>query len=390
MEVIDWKNTDWENFDWENVEWNKRILVTKAILPPIEEYIAEISSLWESHWLTNMGAKHQELQKNLTQYLDVNHIDLLTNGHMALELTLQAMNLQGEVITTPFTFASTTHAIVRNGLDPVFCDIRPDDFTIDSEKIENLITDRTCAIMPVDVYGNVCNVEAIDRIAKKYELKVIYDDAHAFGVKYKGRGIGNYGDASCFSFHATKVFNTIEGGAVTFKDPSLQKHLYELKNFGIHGPEEVSAVGANAKMNEFCAAMGICNLRHMDEVILKRKAVVERYRERLSDVNGLQLNVIQKDVESNYAYFPIVIDEKAFGSSREEVMQHLEMHNVMVRKYFYPLTSSYTAFHKKYDVLKTPVALRISKRVLTLPLYPDLSIKDVDRICDLVLQCKSV
>ncbi len=366
------------------------INVTKAVLPSMEEYIAEITPLWESHWLTNMGVKHQELQDKLIEYLDVSNIDLLTNGHMSLELTLQALNLQGEVITTPFTFASTTHAIVRNGLEPVFCDIKPDDFTIDSEKIENLITDRTCAIMPVDVYGNVCDVEEIDRIAKKHELKVIYDDAHAFGVKYKGRGIGNYGDASCFSFHATKVFNTIEGGAVTFKDPSLQNTLYELKNFGIHGPEDVRAVGANAKMNEFCAAMGLCNLRHMDEIVRNRKAIVERYRERLSDVKGLQLNVVQKDVESNYAYFPIVIDEKVFGSSREEMMQYLDEHNVKVRKYFYPLTSSYEAFHRKYDVHKTPVALHISKRVLTLPLYPDLPIEDVDRICDLVLQCKSV
>ena len=366
------------------------INVTKAVLPSMEEYVAEISSLWESHWLTNMGVKHQELQRELMQYLDVSNVDLLTNGHMALELTLQAMNLQGEVITTPFTFASTTHAIVRNNLEPVFCDIKTDDFTIDPDKIENLITDRTCAIMPVDVYGNVCNVEAIDRIAKKYELKVIYDDAHAFGVKYKGRGIGNYGDASCFSFHATKVFNTIEGGAVTFKDPTLQNTMYELKNFGIHGPEEVLAVGANAKMNEFCAAMGLCNLRHMDEIVLKRKAIVERYRERLSDVDGLQLNVIQKEVESNYAYFPIVIDEKAFGASREEVVQYLAERHVIVRKYFYPLTSSYRAFHRKYDVYKTPVALHISKRILTLPLYPDLSIKDVDRICDLILQCKSM
>ena len=366
------------------------INVTKAVLPSIEEYIDEISSLWETHWLTNMGVKHQELQRQLIQYLDINNVDLLTNGHMALELTLQALNLQGEVITTPFTFASTTHAIVRNNLEPVFCDIKDDDFTIDPDKIENLITDRTCAIMPVDVYGNVCNVEAIDRIAKKYELKVIYDDAHAFGVKYKGRGVGNYGDASCFSFHATKVFNTIEGGAVTFKDPNLQGTMYELKNFGIHGPEEVLAVGANAKMNEFCAAMGLCNLRHMDEIVLKRKAIVEQYRARLSNIEGLQLNVIQKDVESNYAYFPIVVDEKSFGSSREEVMEYLAEHNVMVRKYFYPLTSSYQAFHRKYDVHKTPVALHISKRILTLPLYPELSTEDVDRICDLILQCRSI
>ena len=368
----------------------EKIFVTKAILPSMEEYIEEISTIWENHWLTNMGEKHRTLQKELKKYLGVGNIDLLTNGHMALELTLQAMNLQGEVITTPFTFASTTHAIVRNGLEPVFCDIRPDDFTIDAEKIENLITDRTCAIMPVDVYGNVCNVEMIDRIAKKYELKVIYDDAHAFGVKYKGKGIGNYGDASCFSFHATKVFNTVEGGAVTFKDRSLLMTMYELKNFGIHGPEEVRAVGANAKMNEFCAAMGLCNLRHMDEVVQKRKAIVERYRENLTDVDGLQLNVIQKDVESNYAYFPIVVDEKTFGASREEVMEYLAEHDVMVRKYFYPLTNTFSAFHRKYDVNKTPVALHVSKRVLTLPLYPDLTLEQVDRICDLILETRDL
>ena len=215
-------------------------------MPELTEYMNEIESLWDSRWLTNMGIKHKELQKELQKYLDVDGVELLTNGHMALELTLQAMNLQGEVITTPFTFASTTHAIVRNGLEPVFCDIDPVTYTIDAEKIERLITDRTCAIMPVHVYGNVCNVEEIQRIAHKYELKVIYDAAHSFGETYKGRGIGSFGDASCFSFHATKVFNSIEGGAVCFRDERLGNVLYELKNFGIHGPEEVSAVGANA------------------------------------------------------------------------------------------------------------------------------------------------
>ena len=285
---------------------------------------------------------------------------------------------------------STTHAIVRNGLKPVFCDVNEKDFTIDADKIEELITEKTVAIVPVHVYGNLCDTDRIQEIADRHGLKVIYDAAHAFGVKKNGVGAANFGDMSMFSFHDTKVYNTIEGGAVTFKDPTLQATLYELKNFGIHGPEEVLAVGANAKMNEFCAAMGLCNLRHMDDIILKRKAIVERYRERLSDVQGLQLNVIQKNVESNYSYFPVVVDEKAFGSSREELMQHLAKHDVMVRKYFYPLTSSYRAFHRKYDVHKTPVALHISKRILTLPLYPDLSLEDVDRICDLILQCKSI
>ena len=240
---------------------NNKILVTRSSMPTLEEYMNEIAPMWESHWLTNMGPKHKELQAKLCEYLDVENIDLLTNGHMALELTLQAMNLQGEVITTPFTFASTTHAIVRNGLTPVFCDIDPETYCIDAGKIEGLITDKTCAIMPVHVYGNICNIEEIERIAHKYELKVIYDAAHTFGETYQGRGIGSFGDVSCFSFHATKVFNSIEGGAVCYKDQQLGEKLYELKNFGIHGPEEVPAVGANAKMNEFCAAMGICNLR---------------------------------------------------------------------------------------------------------------------------------
>lgn len=366
----------------------KPILVTRSSMPDLNEYINEISDMWESHWLTNMGPKHKEFQARLIEYMGVDNVELLTNGHMALELTLQAMNLQGEVITTPFTFASTTHAIVRNGLEPVFCDIDPVSFTIDAKKIEPLITDRTCAIMPVHVYGNICDVEAIERIARKYELKVIYDAAHTFGETYKGKGIGTFGDASCFSFHATKVFNSIEGGAVTFKDKRLGDSLYELKNFGIHGPEEVSAVGANAKMNEFCAAMGICNLRHVNEEIAKRKAVVERYRENLDGVPGLQLNVIQSDVESNYAYFPVVIEEKQFGSTREEVFEALSLNGIKARKYFYPLTNTFSAFHGKYDVLNTPVALHISKRVLTLPLYSDLAMEDVDKISNAVIACK--
>lgn len=253
---------------------------------------------------------------------------------MSLELTLQAMNLQGEVITTPFTFASTTHAIVRNGLTPVFCDIDPVTMTLDTEKLERLITDRTCAIMPVHVYGNVCDIEEIERIAHKYELKVIYDAAHTFGETYKGKGIGSFGDASCFSFHATKVFNSIEGGAVCFKDKHLGEILYDLKNFGIHGPEEVDAVGANAKMNEFCAAMGICNLRHVDDEIAKRKKVAERYRMHLDGIEGIQLNVIQKDVKSNYAYFPVIFEEKLFGASRAEVFDKLAENGIGARKYF--------------------------------------------------------
>lgn len=366
----------------------KQILVTRSSMPDFEEYCEEIKDLWETHWLTNMGPKHKQLQTELAKYLKAENVELLTNGHMALELTLQAMNLQGEVITTPFTFASTTHAIVRNGLKPVFCDIDPFTYCIDVEKLESLITDRTCAIMPVHVYGNICNVEEIERIAHKYGLKVIYDAAHSFGETYKGRGIGSFGNASCFSFHATKVFNSIEGGAVCYSDKMLGERLYDLKNFGIHGPEEVSAVGANAKMNEFCAAMGLCNLRHVEEEIEKRKKVVGRYRSHLEGVEGLQLNVEQKDVKSNYAYFPVIFEENIFGASREEVFDKLAENGIGARKYFYPLTNTFSCFHGQYDVMETPVALHISKRVLTLPLYADLAMEDVDRICEIILGCR--
>lgn len=367
---------------------DNKILVTRSSMPSMEEYIEEIRSIWDSHWLTNMGEKHKALQAELQKYMGVPAVELLTNGHMALELSLQAMNLQGEVITTPFTFASTTHAIVRNGLEPVFCDIDPETYTMDVTQIERIITDRTCAILPVHVYGNVCNIEEIERIAHKYGLKVLYDAAHTFGETYKGQGIGNFGDASCFSFHATKVFNTIEGGAVCYRDPDMGRRLYELKNFGIHGPEEVDAVGANAKMNEFCAAMGLCNLRHVDEEIAKRRAVVERYREHLEGVDGLRLNVQQPEVRSNYAYFPVVFDENLFGASRNEVMDALAQNGIGARKYFYPLTNTFECFHGKYDVDATPVALHVAKRVLTLPLYADLSMEDVDRICKIVLEQK--
>lgn len=362
----------------------EKILVTRSSMPPMEEYIDEIKDLWDSHWLTNMGVKHKELQKLLKEYLTVENVDLLTNGHMSLELTMQALGLKGEVITTPFTFASTTHAIVRNGLTPVFCDIKADDYTIDTDKIESLITDKTSAIVPVHVYGNVCDVEAIENIAKKHGLNVIYDAAHAFGVRYKGQGIGSFGDVSCFSFHATKVFNTIEGGAVCYHDEEFGRKIYNLKNFGIRGPELVEAVGANAKMNEFQAAMGICNIRHVDEEIKKRGKVVERYREQLDGIDGIKLNALQKDVKTNYAYFPIIVDEGKFGHSRDEVAAELEKNDIYSRKYFYPLTNEFDCYKGMFGISETPVAVEISKRVLTLPLYADLTKEQVDEICGVI------
>lgn len=365
------------------------ILVTKSSMPTLDEYVDEIKDIWDSHWLTNMGAKHQKLQKELVEYLGVENIDLLTNGHMAIELSLQALGLSsGEVITTPFTFASTTHAIVRNSLTPVFCDIDPVTFTMDTTKLEELITDNTVAILPVHVYGNICNIEEIDRIAKKYGLKVIYDAAHTFGETYNGKGIGAYGDVSCFSFHATKVFNSIEGGAVCFRDAEFGKAMYRLKNFGIKNEEVVDGVGANAKMNEFCAAMGLCNLKHVDEEIDKRQKVVERYRSHLENVSGIQLSPIQRGVKNNYAYFPVIFEEKVFGASRNEVHKKLEENGIVARKYFYPLTNTFDCFHGRFNVKQTPVALHISKRVLTLPLYSDLKHEDVDTICEIVMSCR--
>lgn len=367
-----------------------KILVTRSSMPKIEEYIDEIKSIWDTRWLTNMGEKHKELESRLKEYLDIKDISLFSNGHMALELVLQAMNLSGEVITTPFTFASTTHAIIRNGLTPVFCDIDYDTYTIDVNKIEKLITDRTCAILPVHVYGNICDVEAIENIAKKHDLKVIYDAAHTFGERYKGKGIGEYGDASMFSFHSTKVFNTIEGGAISFKDKELGKKLYQLKNFGIKNETTIDGIGANAKMNEFQAAMGICNLRYIDNEIEKRKQVVERYRKNLKNISGIKLCDIQDDVESNYSYFPVLFDEKVFGVTRNEIYTALMENNIFARKYFYPLTNTFDCFNGIYNVDDTPVALYVSKRILTLPLYSDLSFDDVDRICNIILSKKIV
>lgn len=361
---------------------NEIVQVTRSSMPPFEEYIEEIKGLWDSHWLTNMGEKHIALENQLRHYLKSDNIILFTNGHLALECAISALQLTGEVITTPFTFASTTHAIVRNGLDPVFCDINTDDYTIDANKIEDLITDRTSAILPVHVYGNVCDIYAIDILAKKYKLKVIYDAAHAFGVNIKGKGIGSFGDASMFSFHATKVFNTIEGGAVTFRDSSLSKALNNTKNFGITGPESVEYIGGNAKMNEFQAAMGLCNLKYIDNSIAKRKVITDRYMSHLKEIPGIKLLKEQKEVDSNYAYFPVVFDE--YRKSRDEVFNELRNNMVISRKYFYPLVNDFACYREKYSSQDTPVAKFIADRVLALPLYADLEVEVVDRICEII------
>lgn len=365
------------------------IFVTKSSMPALEEYMEEIKPIFDSHVLTNMGPLYKKLQHQLIDYLDVPYLSLFVNGHMALEMAIAAMGLNvpgGEVITTPYTFVSTTHAITRNGLTPVFCDIRESDLTMDPDKIEELITDKTVAIIPVHVYGHICDVERIDAIAKKHGLKVIYDAAHAFGVTYKGIGIGNFGDASMFSFHATKVFNAIEGGAISFKDASYREKLHELKNFGIHGPEYVTGIGGNAKMDEFRAAMGICNLRRMEASLVSRKRAYDLYMERLSGVTGITIPADQENVVWNYAYMPVIIDEKQFGKDRDTVYQLLREHDIIARKYFYPAINDMECYQYLEKQNPTPVAHDISLRVLTLPLYEGLDPHDVDCICDLILE----
>ena len=362
------------------------INVTRSSMPDFEEYCSEIRELWDTRFLTNMGSKHLQLEKELKAYLNTPNITLFTNGHLALENIITAMGLHGEIITSPFTFASTTHAIVRCGCTPVFCDINPVDYTIDVTKIESLITEKTVAILPIHVYGNLCDIDAIEAIAKRHSLKVIYDAAHTFGETRNGVSSANFGDASMFSFHATKVFHTIEGGAVCYADDSLKTKLNDLKNFGIHGPESVPDVGGNAKLNEFCAAMGLCNLRHLEGEIEKRRQVYDRYLSLLSGVSGIRLNQIQPGVHSNYGYFPVVFD--GYRYSRDEVFDLLASENIIARKYFYPITNAFDCYKgiPGFDPASTPVARHIAEHILCLPMFADLSLSDVERICSLILR----
>ena len=364
----------------------KRINVTRSSMPPYEEFIKAIEPLWDTHWLTNMGIYHNELQEKLKEYLGVEDLSLMVNGHMGLEMGLQSFDFPegSEVITTPFTFISTTHAIVRNRLTPVFCDVKLEDGTIDENKIEDLITDKTVAILPVHVYGNVCNTTVIEQIAKDYNLKVIYDAAHAFGEKVNGRGIGDFGDASVFSFHATKVFNTIEGGAVTFHDHWMYEKLYNLKNFGIRGEVLVTEVGANAKMNEMCAIMGLCNLKHIGEAIASRKQVFDKYVSAIEKIKGIDIFRTLKDgEENNFAYFPILVQDN-YPLSRDELYDKMHENEIYPRKYFYPITSDQNCFRNKYKGIPLQNARELSQRVLTLPIYEGMTEEDLQRVINLL------
>ena len=344
---------------------DKKIMVTKSFLPSYEEYCNEIAEIWDSHWLTNMGLKHETLKKELKKYLEVSNISLYTNGHLALEAAIKGLKLSGEIITTPFTFASTTHAITRSGSKPVFCDINLENFTIDTKKIEDLITDKTVAILPVHVYGMPCEVDEIEKIAEKNNLKVIYDAAHAFGVEIDGKGIGNYGDVSMFSFHATKVFHTIEGGALTYNNEKYSKFFRLEKNFGIANEESIIENGGNAKMNEFQAAMGIVNLKYIERGIQRRKKIVETYRENLKNIEGIRYLEDIKNVN--------------------ELFEKLKEYNVFSRKYFYPLTSDFKCY-KDIDYNKEDLknSKYISERVITLPLYESLGLEEVKYICNIL------
>jgi len=359
-----------------------RINVTRSSLPDFEEYCQEIRDLWNSHWLTNNGEKHNRLQGALCDYLHAPHVELFTNGHLALEAVLKALKLQGEVITTPFTFASTTHAIVRCGLTPVFCDVKSDG-TLDADLLEGLITEKTCAIVPVHVYGHLCDVDKIQQVADAHGLPVIYDAAHAFGVVRNGVPAAAFGLASMYSFHATKVFHTIEGGAIATRSDELAEALRLERNFGITGPEDVVSAGGNAKMNEFQAAMGLCNLRHLQADIAARKAVHDRYMQQLSDLPGIVLPKEQPGVESNYAYFPAVFESREV---RDTVCAALAEAGVYARKYFYPLITDFECYRDLpgFDSAKVPMAARLADGVVTLPLYPDLPVEDIDLICGVI------
>ena len=360
-----------------------RINVTRSSMPSFEEYCEEIREMWDSRWLTNHGGKVQALQAQLRSFLQSREVELFTNGHLALEALMEALALEGEVITTPFTFASTTHAAVRKGLTPVFADIRADDYTLDPGQVEALITDRTCAILPVHVYGSLCDVEKLEQIGQKHGIPVIYDAAHAFGVTKNGVSAARFGTASMFSFHATKVYHTIEGGAIATQDGELARRLALARNYGITGPEDVVSVGGNAKMNEFQAAMGLCNLRHLKEDIASRKAVHEGYLQQLSGLKNVALPKAQEGVESNYAYFPVVFESRAI---RDRVCEALAEEGVFARKYFYPLITDFECYRGKagFDSSATPVAQRISDGVVTLPLYPGLEMAEVKLISDVV------
>jgi dTDP-4-amino-4,6-dideoxygalactose transaminase len=367
---------------------NKPIYVTQPALPPLKEFIEYLEKIWDSKIITNNGPFHQQFEKELADYLGVKHLSLFTNGTLALITALQALRITGEVITTPFSFVATTHALWWNNIRPVFVDIEPDYFTLDPRRIESAITPQTTAIMPVHVYGNPCKLEEIQKIADTYNLKVIYDAAHAFGVRVNGNSILNNGDLSVLSFHATKSFNTIEGGAIICPDEKTKKRIDFLKNFGFADELTVIEPGINAKMNEIQSAYGLVQLKHIDEYIAKRKTISDLYRKKFKNVDGIRFLHDIEGINHSYTYFPILIETKTFKETRDEVYERLKKHSIFGRRYFYPLISQFPTYRSLPSSNKEnlPIATEVAERIICLPIYPDLEISVVNTVFDIIIE----
>jgi dTDP-4-amino-4,6-dideoxygalactose transaminase len=365
---------------------NTPITVTSPLLPPLDEFIPYLEDIWKRKWITNNGFYHQELEKSLCEYLKVPHISLFTNGTLPLMVALQALEITGEVITTPYSFVATTHALWWNGIKPVYADVEEKTGDLDPDKIEAAITPKTTAIMPVHVYGTPCNTEAIQKIADKHGLKVIYDAAHAFGVEKDGESILTAGDISTLSFHATKTYNTVEGGALVCHDETMKKKIDYLKNFGFANETEVVMPGINGKMDEIRSAYGLLNLKYVDNAIEKRRQIALQYRRKLTDVSGITMMDDIPNIKSNYSYFPVFVNKEKFGISRNDLYEKLKSHNIYGRRYFYPLISTFSPY-RDLDSAKRenlPVAAKLADSVICLPIYHNLKDTDIDLIVSLI------
>lgn len=363
---------------------NKKITVTSPLLPDLDEFIPYLRDIWDRKWITNNGHYHQELEKALSEYLKVPYISLFTNGTLPLITAFQALHITGEVITTPYSFVATSHALWWNGITPVFVDIDPATCNLDPEKIEEAITPRTTAILPVHVYGNPCDTKKIQDIADRYGLKVIYDAAHAFGVQVNGESILNEGDISTLSFHATKVYNTIEGGALICHDEMTKQRIDYLKNFGFAGETKVVAPGINSKMDEVRAAYGLLNLKQVDKAIAARKHIANLYRKGLKSIKGIRYMEDIPDVRHNYAYFPIFINAAEYGMTRDELYFKMQKDNIFARRYFYPLITDFMMYKGLPSAGNLPNARKIADSVICLPMYYGLTDEDVEKIINVI------
>jgi dTDP-4-amino-4,6-dideoxygalactose transaminase len=370
--------------------FEKPIYVTKPFLPPLDEFCQGLSEIWETRWLTNNGPIVKRFTSELCALFETNNICLFNNGTQALQIALQGMKIAGEVITTPFTFVATTHALFWNNIRPVFVDIEPEYYTLDPEKVEAAISPWTTAILAVHVYGHPCKIDALEDIARRHNLKLIYDAAHAFGTEVGDKSIAHFGDMSMFSFHATKLFHSIEGGMLIFKETGLKGNLDYLKNFGFKNEVEVVMPGTNAKMNEMQALMGIQVLKYLDEIIRRRSKITELYRVRLEKVPGIRLvPALSPDVRYNYAFMPVEVDEKEYGMCRDALYEKLKQWNVHTRRYFYPLICDYACYSNIPVIDPLTITRRVAERILTLPIYDSLELSDVEAICEIITSLRS-